>query len=44
MLNRADRNDKSVGILALAMVLIAIPISIIMTLISAFTGDDESRH
>ena len=44
MLNRADRNDNSVGIRTLAMVIIAIPVNIIMTLISAFTGEDEARQ
>jgi hypothetical protein len=44
MLNHTDRNEISVGIRALAMVIIAIPVNIIMTLISAFTGDDEARE
>lgn len=44
MLNRTNRNNAAVGLLALVMVLIAIPLNIIMTLVSAFRGDDESRH
>jgi hypothetical protein len=44
MFNRADRNDISVGFRALAMIVLAIPINIIMTLVSAFTGDDEPRR
>jgi hypothetical protein len=44
MLHRADRNDISVGIRALAMIIIAIPTNIIMTVISAFAGEDEARE
>src|SRR4051812_49647576 len=44
MLHHTDRNDISVGIRALALIIIAIPVNIIMTLISAFTGEDEARQ
>jgi hypothetical protein len=44
MLHRADRNDISVGIRALAMIIIAIPANIIMAVISAFAGEDEARE
>jgi hypothetical protein len=44
MLNRTDRNDISAGVRALALIIIAIPLHIVMTLVSAFTGDEPHQH
>lgn len=43
MLNRTRRNENATGFKALCLVILTIPINIVMTLVSAFTGEDEAR-